>query len=496
MNRRPPPLLLLLLLALACDGSPAPPGRPALDAGRPGAADASAVVDDGGPTPAADAGPAGGPDAGPAGEAPSGGDAGQAAAPPPDWPDGRGWRWVRTHPMFISGLTVRMGSPPRHAVDRYFDDFGASAIHLWETALPDELEGWLAHRPAPWLTWLHADGTNVVNGRVIGGYPAAAPGRIGYQIGDEPRTDEAMAEILRGLAAVAEADPGALRVVNFSHEPEGLDRFVDRYCDSGLGDVVSYDLYTRANHHYEKLAHIREVGLRCGMPYWRYLKGYQPPGDVVQSESDLRWAAFVGLLYGYTGHSWFLYAIRNGGGSEGIPSTFFSGHDWDARPTERFEVAARLNREMAAYGRALTQLLSTDVAWVTDVSIPGVWPPAGVAPLRRDMDPHLAAVELSGSLTNLALGFFVDRHGDRYLIAMNPNHTNGSFPTEGDDRVRATLRFDFASTVGIDSSHVLLLGPDGRVTERALSGGALSLDLPAGDLVFLKYDTGRPFAGY
>ncbi|MFK7989678.1 MAG: hypothetical protein AB8I08_26910 [Sandaracinaceae bacterium] len=479
-------LLLSALLLVACDPDPTPdpPASDggALDAGR------DSTVSDAGP-PVLDAGPRR--DAGPLPD----------AGPPPDWPDSRAWEWVRENPMFISALTVRMGEPPAPAVDGYFDGFGANAIHLWETALPTELAGWHAHRPgARWLTWVHSDGTNRNNGMVAGGVAPGLDGRIGYQIGDEPVTSEAMNEILGGLATIAAFDPGGLRVVNFSYEraPDIVD-YTDRYCASGMGDVISYDLYSRSNRHYEQLAFFRDVGLRCGMPYWRFIKGYiGGADDEIQSESDMRWAAFIGLTYGYTGHSWFLYLV-GGGGAEGIPSTFFTDTEsWTSGTTPRFALAAQINAELEVYGRTVTQLLSTDVGWATDTPIAGAHPPEGAPLFNNSMDPYLSDVTLEGRLVDALLGFFVDVRGDRYVIVQNPNHTEGSFPTEGDDRLRGTLTFDFAGappTLDTGRVHVLN-GQTGVVEDRALSAGSLSVDLAAGDLMLFKYATGRPFAGY
>ena len=66
---------------------------------------------------------------------------------PEDWPESRGWDWVRDNEMFISGLTVRMGPPTAAAVERYFDDFNANAVHLWEQGLPTAMNAWREHRP-------------------------------------------------------------------------------------------------------------------------------------------------------------------------------------------------------------------------------------------------------------------------------------------------------------------------------------------------------------
>ncbi len=424
--------------------------------------------------------------------------------PPSDWPDSRGWRWVRSNPPFVSALTVRMGTPPAAAVDRYLDDFGATAIHLWEDGLPTAIAGWLAVRPGtPWVSWVAANGNSVTNRRVIGGI-TPGPERIGYQVGDEPRDEAHFMEHLTGLQRVGNADPAGLRILNFSYDPAVEGNFVERACDTGLVDIVSYDLYSRSNGFYEKLAYFREKALECGVPYWRYFEAYRASDKPVQAESDMRWAALTGITYGYTGHTWFLYLVR-GGDAEGIPTTLFDRtDDWNATPTERFTWASRINRELVNYGRAVAHLLSRDVAWVTDTPVSGVWPPDAVPPFEPRMDPFLRELTFSepGSVLdshNALLGFFVDRYGDRYVVVQNPNHADGSFPTNKEDRLQGTLRFDFsgAGALGVDPSAVLVLdGRTGRVARRPLSDGTLEIDIAPGDILFFKYDTGRPFAGY
>ena len=83
------------------------------------------------------------------------------------------------------------------------------------------------------------------------------------------------------------------------------------------------------------------------MPYWRYIKSYiSGDDDPLQSRSDMRWAAFSGLVYGYTGHTWFVYKVPDAENSE-VPSTLFSlAGGWNAQPTERFAWAAEINREL------------------------------------------------------------------------------------------------------------------------------------------------------
>lgn len=52
----------------------------------------------------------------------------------------RGLTWVRSNPMFITGLSVSVPEPSPAQVREYFDDFNASAVHLWSNGLPNQIE--------------------------------------------------------------------------------------------------------------------------------------------------------------------------------------------------------------------------------------------------------------------------------------------------------------------------------------------------------------------
>ncbi|MEW5909517.1 MAG: hypothetical protein AB1659_06945, partial [Thermodesulfobacteriota bacterium] len=228
---------------------------------------------------------------------------------PPDsgWnppPMTRGLLWVRKNGMFISGLTVSMGSPPAFYVNDYFSNFGATAVHLWETGLPNEMNGWAAagHPNFRFVSWVRPDGTSPATGTLIGGYPANAAGRIGYQIGDEPRSMQEFLSYDTGFKAIRAYDPNALLILNFSFLAPDVNQMLEHYGQYMDGDVVCYDAYTWTNSSYQHLADFRRAALKYNKPYWRYLFSYYSDRRENIAESDLRWEAFIGLVYGYTGH--------------------------------------------------------------------------------------------------------------------------------------------------------------------------------------------------
>lgn len=67
---------------------------------------------------------------------------------------------------------------------------------------------------------------------------------------------------------------------------------------------MSIDGYFFDNLHYPVLEYFRERALAKGVPYWQYLNAYSSSESGFtksHTTSDMRWQAFAGLTYGYTG---------------------------------------------------------------------------------------------------------------------------------------------------------------------------------------------------
>jgi hypothetical protein len=419
------------------------------------------------------------------------------AAVPDAAPLSRGLSWVRSHPMFISALTVGMGQPDSAATSDYFDGLHANAIHLWANGLPNEIDGWLAARQgARWVSWVQPDGTSVSNGLFLGGESTAAPGRIAYQIGDEPGSPDAFMAIARGVQAIRVADPGALAIINFAQagDPTMLEQAAT------VADIYSYDDYGRGKSVYTSLSSIRGAGIQHGLPYWRYQRAYSDAASAPElEESDSRWDAFSGVSYGFTGHTWFVYQNAPNGSLE--PGLFTAPGSFTATKTPTFQVVAQINLELANLGRALTQLTSTDVRYVASTVFdqPGsttAWAKGASG------DPFITNIGTgagSGFLPELLVGFFVDARGEHYVSVQNVRHTNAEFPINNSDPLVAELDFDFTGS-SVDSTRVQSLDrTSGLIVDLPLAaagGSAAKLDvtLAAGDLVLFKYATGAPFA--
>jgi hypothetical protein len=438
------------------------------------------------------------------------GDAGHDGAPTDAGPDQtitplpRGLKWVRANPMFVSGLTVSMGAPSAAAVTDYFQGFKANAVHLWQTGLPDEINGWRTHNgpTTPFVSWVDQNGKSSANGQLIGGLPADTPGRIGFQISDEPQDMTHFNAMVAAAVQVRQADPNALIIFNYTYNLPQLDQALVQAGSSEM-DVYSYDVYTRSNSAYEHLARYREAGLTYKRPYWRYIRGYLPStsSDDALSESDARWDAFSGLVYGYTGHSWFLYQVAANHNLQ--PAFFATAGSFTAPKTPEFAMVAKINTELRNLGRAITQLTSTEVCYTPSIAL---LQPAKTKPFTPGAggDPYLEKITVGvGTFVDYLVGFFVDDAGERYVMLQNVKHTHGSFPVDvGVGPATFAVDFDFSGAVGAAVDKTKLLSLDkttGQVVSLSLTslGGdkaRLTVTLEAGDPVLFKYATGAPFA--
>ncbi|MDP6934225.1 MAG: hypothetical protein QGG40_14970, partial [Myxococcota bacterium] len=428
--------------------------------------------------------------------------------PPDPYADLTGaMRWVRTHPMMISGLVVQMSTPSSSEVSAYFNDFGANTLQLWVTGLPQELADWQSNEAdLEWISWIMDDGTSATSGTALGGMGSDPTGRIAYQVGDEPGSLEDLQELEAGIGVIRDHDPDALVIVNFGNPDEGSSReaIVSQFASGMDGDIISYDQYSFQYTAYESMEVYRQVALEHGMPYWRYLNAFAYTGnpDDWPEESDMRWDAFKGLVYGFTGHTWFLYQVDPAHGLE--TSLFDETGSWGSGTAEGFAIAATINQEMANLGRAITQLTSVDVRYIPSVSW---YAPDGTtdwSPGAGD-DPYLTSIEAIDlewdEMQDISVGFFVDDQGEAYVMVQNPTHAHSSWPIMVEEQADFRLEFDFSDAPSsLDPTLVQVLDKDSgdveSLTLQTLGGGkaALEFSLSAGDPLLFKYATGTDFA--
>jgi hypothetical protein len=399
--------------------------------------------------------------------------------------------------MFISGLTVGMSSVDANAAHDYLDGLHANAVHTWATGLPGEIAAWQSVRPGVrWVSWVDQTGNSLSNSSLLGGTDGGA-GRIAYQIGDEPASQHDYDQIVAAIASVRMADPDALTIVNYTGSPNPS--FLDQHATLAKADIYSFDNYTRHKDAYASLASIRAAGIKYGLPYWRYMRAYVDKGNpAAVDDSDCRWDAFSGLVYGFTGHTWFVYQSQFN--PDFTQALFANGGSFAAAKTSTFAIVAQIDLELANLGRAITQLTSTDVRYIPALS---VWQPKGTVSWSAGAgsDPfitNIAAGPGSGTLPELLVGFFVDAAGDHYVMVQNVRHAHAEFPIGGTQSLALQVDFDFGSS-GVDATKLLALSrTTGAIDELPLEnkGGTkaqLLVTLEAGNVVLFKYATGRPF---
>ena len=419
-----------------------------------------------------------------------------------------GLRWVRSNPMFISGLVVSMEAPSTSGVDDYFDDFGATALHTWAQGLPGRVQGWRSagRSDFSFVSWVQEDGSSMDGGAVIGGVAPGQPDRIGYQVGDEPRNMSDVHDIEQGVTAVRAADPDALIIVNFGNPEQGTDLFdMLDYSAGTIGiDVISYDWYGYDyGTTYERLAIHRQVALDYGIPYWRYLHAYQDLGaSDWPEESDMRWNAMSGVVYGYTGHTWFVYQSA-APPHQVVSALFDQPGTWATPVTQRYAIASQLNQELRVLGEVLPWLTSTDVRYTPGVSL---YAPAGTSPWTAGAggDPYLSSVQpvntLPWEVQDVLLGFFVDDDGSQYVALQNPSHDSADWPLTTPASCEFELRFNFnQAPPTVDTSRLMVLDHhlDAVRDELLTTVGTeqvVTVSIDAGDLLFFKYADGGGFA--
>lgn len=426
-------------------------------------------------------------------------DAGDPACKAPQLPS-RGVEWVRAHPMVIAGLNLSMGAPDAGAVNEYFDGFHATTVHLSHDGLPTELAGWAAanHPGFQWIAWVNPDGTSTTNGLLLGGDAGpVVPGRIGYQIGNAPQTSQALTAILDGAAAAKVADPDGLRIVNVD-DSAGGNSVTDSAAAAENVDVVSLANFAYGTDALNALMRVRTAAQAAKKPYWRYAQSFYKPSDgIVTTTSDLRWDAFVGAVFGYTGLTWFVYD-EDGSDANVRGLLFDGGADFGAEKTPFYATAATLNQQLRNLGKTLSLLKSTDVRYKAAI---GFVKPQSIQPWdpAANSDPYLKGVTL-GTTRELLLGFFRDDCGEAYVMVQNQAHAGADLPNNGTANADFTLSFDFTGApAGTDATTVLAMDPaTGTVAPRGMvvpSPGTanLALDLPPGGVFFFKYKTGRAF---
>jgi len=410
---------------------------------------------------------------------------------------GRGKRWIRSHPFWISALTQ---NPDLYEVNQY-RGAGLNTLLAWDPW--DELFRKSVEAGLEYHYHLHQNHGKTPKDyvehvrRIVEKYP----GCTGLLFHDEPQLPD-MEKVGKVCAALKEAFPellvysnalpqGCPRPGKYGLAEDAPDDFYAVYFDkfAGIidGDTVMVDIYPLgkdggyplgpegrlSTEYFENLQVVRRTGLKYGVPYWIFIQAYDHGGAKRRpSESDLRLQLFCPLTYGFTGISYFTYDPAIGAGLI----------DSRQKPTPLYYHARRANTEVANIGRVMRFLQSTGVGVVpgrhevdgksVENSLPSGtqrWSDIELRPGKlRDI-----ALEFKGRGKDALIGFFEDDEGREYLMVTNISHGKGMSAAECMQSV--TLRF---------SSKVKSVRRFSRETgaceELVVRDGVLRLKLPGG----------------
>jgi len=387
---------------------------------------------------------------------------------------GVGLDWIRSHPTPISADLIHQANPPAEWMDQYLDFAPALMLHYNGM---NELAPWMAHSPeAPWISWVWKDGTS--NGQVLTG--EQYPGRIGYQIGDEPSNILELQELEQGIGAVKAQDPDGLTIINMG---PGASQWVFNGA-AEIADVISVDCYRLNKEIYRPLGRCRQAALDANVPYWCWL-------DSRGQQSDRMWTAMTHVAFGFTGFSWFIYQtnVTEGGGSEFV-AFFDAPASYEALPTAAWSEAREINRILAQFGKWLPWVWAANVRYITPQSWFGI--PAGMTRWTSSNtgDPHIVAIDPGGG--DLVFTWFQSVvANDGIVLLQNCRHAGGPDEyTNGTQNAQITVAFD-SSVSKIRTFNKV----NGSVGEKPVVNNQVEFFLPAGEALAFKYDNGIPWPG-
>jgi len=431
----------------------------------------------------------------------------------------RGYRWVRSHPFTIMGLT-RM--TPEPFVPERYRGAGLNTLLAWESGTFDKILPIASADRLPYHLNLgkwgdeetNRDSSNEQtlrdalakldsekNRGYIQGLIEKYPGCTGWLVNDEATRSTFLRYTRHVLKWLRRQYPDALAYSNARPEGEFLlgadyERYIDDFSAIidpdvlmvdiyPLGDLKTVDGWVHSESYFFTLEVVRRVAVDQGKPYWLFIQSFETHNGWhrrLPSESDLRFQLFAPLSYGYTGIAYFTYDIAFERGL--IEKT--------GEPNRLYHAAAKANAEVANLGTALRFLTSTDVRFVPgrhadgDSTVPNPVP-RGTKPWSQGVggDNYITdvVVDSAGEWKDGLLGFFRDDRGGRYFMLTNLWH--GKDRSASDCTLVFTIRF---------SPQVKQLYRLGRISGKAepvkLDSGVLRVRLPGGTGDLFKYKAG------
>ncbi len=417
---------------------------------------------------------------------------------------GRGKRWVRSHPFWISALTQ---TESLYEVDDY-RGAGLNTLLAWDPRRNLFEKSTAVNFPIHYH--MHQVVADTEQGYVdhvrglLEKYPDSCTGLLFWdepQVPDMERVGKICAMLKKEFPeqlvysnALPKGAPYASKYGFTENAPEDFyAAYIKKFGKIIQPDVIMVDVYPlrstrpdeapRSREYFETIALVRQVGLDQGAPYWIFIQAYDHDGAIRRpSESDLRFQLFAPLTLGFTGISYFTYGPAIGPGLI----------DSNKNRTPLYYHAARANMEVSNVGQAIRFLDSTGVAFVMgtheqDGQVignpvppmptggPWVWPAVNSRPAE------LLDVEIlnTGKGRDALLGFFKQDNGDTYFMVTNLWHGMGRSAAD----CKLNVRLTFAPGV---RTVTRLSRETGVPEELVVQGGQLDLSLLGGTGELLK----------
>lgn len=293
---------------------------------------------------------------------------------------------------------------------------------------------------------------------------ASHPALFGYFLTDEP--DLAQFERIGFINRyLLKKDPGHLPMVNLfpnyvnlpAWRGEAYGKAVGTYINTVKPALVSWDHYRQVfengdeSLYWHNLETVRELTLKAKIPMFQIICSLKHMGYRECSEADLRWQVYTSLAYGTRGVMYFTYWYASWLAWGEAPSLL----DKYGNRDRKYDYVKKINHRIAKLAPTLIQITSTGV-YHTEPIPPGGHSLAGGTLVKK----------ADGGA--LAIGCFVDRHGQEYILAVNRSFRDKCL-------ARLTLNDGILSAAEVSQEDGTLLHP------ASVAGKTLDVLLEAGE---------------
>jgi hypothetical protein len=293
------------------------------------------------------------------------------------------------------------------------------------------------------------------------------PALFGYHIVDEPGAAAfaGLGEVMAYLKEKDAAHPGYINLMPTYGRDHGVlgtatyEEYVRKYAEIVKPSLISYDHYHFTDQgdrpdFFENLQTVRQVARDHKLPFWNIVLCTQHGWYRNLTEPELRFEAMQTLAFGAHGLLWFTYWLP-----AGMPESEKWGHSMilsDGSRGPHYEMIKNINADAKGIGDVLVKCESISVFH------------SGKGATIKITESPIAVSD-----ADVTVGVF--RDGDKRHLALvtNRDYKKPAKPqVVVANKFAKVVRFDVASKTWSDAS---------------ASDGAITLDIPAGDGVLLRW---------